>query len=65
MDDAAKQEMADALLIQAFLVASLIHDAEQNPSLWPQVKNAVAAGARASGLDVQSMQMTSTGFALR
>ncbi|MBX7482744.1 DUF6683 family protein [Qipengyuania qiaonensis] len=62
MTAAQKQEMADAFLIQTFLVSQFIFAAEANREQWPQVQNMVSQGARASGFDMSAMRLTKEGF---
>lgn len=60
--DAAKQEMAEALLIQAALVADAMKQSQGNPELGRMVAAAVAQGARGMSLDLASMTLTEDGF---
>ncbi|MDV3457228.1 DUF6683 family protein [Sphingomonas sp. HF-S4] len=60
--DAVKQEMAEANLIQAALLGSMMDDAEGNPTKLRQLAAAVRKGARASGLNLDAMDLTDDGF---
>lgn len=61
-DDAAKQEMAETLLIQAALVADALKQSQSNPELSRQVAAAVSQGARGMNLDLAGMTLTEKGF---
>jgi hypothetical protein len=60
--DAARQEMAEALLIQATLIAVAIKQSQGNPALGRQIATAVSQGARGMNLDLASMTLTEDGF---
>lgn len=60
--DAAKQEMAEALLIQALLIESGVEQAKANPALGPQLATAVSLGAQGMNVDLSSMTLTENGF---
>jgi hypothetical protein len=57
-----KQEMAEALLIQAALIDATVEKAQSNPAFLAQVKAAIAQGAEGMGLDLASMTLTDNGF---
>jgi hypothetical protein len=57
-----KQEMAEALLIQAALIDATVEKAQSNPAFLAQVKAAIAQGAEGMGLDLASMTLTDDGF---
>jgi hypothetical protein len=59
---AAKQELAEALLIQAALISASADQAKSDPALMANVKSAVAQGAMAMGLDLSVMTLTPGGF---
>lgn len=61
--DAAKQEMAESLLIQAALIFAAQESAAHDPVLTKQVADAVRQGAAASGLDLDAITLTEAGFA--
>ena len=61
-DDATKQEMAESLLIQAALIIAAQEAAADDPALVKQLADAVRQGAKASGLDLDAIQLTDTGF---
>jgi hypothetical protein len=65
--DAQKQELAEALLIQAALVESAIDYATSasDPTLLEQTKAAIAQGAQNFGLDLYQMNLTPQGFLLK
>lgn len=62
-NDAQKQEMAEALLVQAALIDAHKESAAGNPEQLKAVANAVRQGAKASGLDLDKMTLTEEGFA--
>lgn len=64
-DDAQKQQMAEAMLIQALMIEQMIGAAQQQPAMMPQVQAAVLQGARASGLELDRMELTESGFVQR
>jgi hypothetical protein len=63
--DAEKQEMAEAMWIQAAMIDGMVDLAKQQPELMPQLQQAVRQGARASGVDLDAMQLTPEGFVNR
>ncbi|MEJ7710846.1 MAG: DUF6683 family protein [Pyrinomonadaceae bacterium] len=63
--DANKQELADSLLLHALLIDSYVNGAKSRPALMPNVKAAVAQGARASfGFDLIAFNLTDQGLRL-
>lgn len=60
--DAAKQEMAEALLIQSLLIESGMEQVKANPALGRQLAAAVALGAQGMNVDLSSMTLTESGF---
>lgn len=61
--DAQKQELAEAMLIQAGLVSQAVTAAKGRPALLEQVKEAVAQGARATfNFDLRTLQLTGQGL---
>jgi hypothetical protein len=60
--DAQKQEMAEALMIQAAMIASHMEIAAGNPAQMRAIAKAVTQGAKASGLDLANMELTEQGF---
>jgi hypothetical protein len=60
--DAQKQELAEAMLIQAALIAAIVDDAQSDPALLAKVKVAIAQGAKGMGLDLDRMTLTTQGF---
>ena len=61
-DDAAKQEFAEALLVQAALVDSMMEEYGSDPAMASKLAASVRQGARASGLDLDAMTLTEAGF---
>ncbi|WP_106514406.1 DUF6683 family protein [Allosphingosinicella deserti] len=60
--DAVKQEVAESNLILAMLIGAFMERAKNDPALFRQVAESVAKGARASGLDLATMELTDDGF---
>jgi hypothetical protein len=60
--DAQKQEFAEAMLVQAALISAYMDDAAGNPAQIRAVGAAVAKGAKATGLDLDTMALTPNGF---
>jgi hypothetical protein len=60
--DAQKQEFAEAMLVQAALISAYMDDAAGNPAQIRAVGAAVAKGAKAMGLDLDTMALTPNGF---
>lgn len=63
--DSQKQELAEALWIQAAMIDSMVDLAKQQPDLMPQLKQAIRRGASATGVDLDTMRLTDDGFASR
>lgn len=63
--DAAKQEMAEANLLQAMLIGAYIERAKNDRDLSRRLADAVRRGARASGLNLDAMDLTDDGFVPR
>jgi hypothetical protein len=61
-DDAAKQEYAEALLVQAALIDEMMSQYGSDPAVAPKLAASVRQGARASGLDLDAMTLTEAGF---
>lgn len=59
---AAKQEFAEALLVQAALIDASIEAAQSNSAQLKAVSKAVQQGAQAMGLDLYAMTLTEDGF---
>jgi hypothetical protein len=62
ISDAAKQEMAEALLIQAALIAAAMEQSQGNPATSQQIAAAVSQGARTMKVDLARMTLTENGF---
>ena len=60
--DPQKQEMAEALLIQAALIDTSIESAKSDPAFMSKLKVAIAQGAEGMGLDLDAMDLTANGF---
>jgi hypothetical protein len=60
--DAVKQEMAEANLLQAMLIGSYIERGRGNRDLARRLAAAVREGARLSGLNLDAMDLTESGF---
>lgn len=60
--EATKQEMSEALIVQAMMIIGYIEHGKEQPALMPKVKKAVATGARAMNLDLSAMTLTASGF---
>jgi hypothetical protein len=63
--DAQKQELAEALLIQAALIEAAVKQATSDPALLAQTQAAIAQGANNFGLDLYQMNLTPQGFVLK
>lgn len=63
--DAAKQEFAEALLVQMIFVDVAVEQNKGNPARLRQLGAAVAQGARGMGLDLSQMRLTERGFVPR
>ena len=57
-----KQEFAESLLVQTALIEASMEQAAGNPDQLSAIASAVRQGARATGLDLDSMTLTSNGF---
>ena len=60
--DAAKQEMAEALLIQAAMIHATVEQSKGKPDQLKAIGAAVATGAHAMGVDLDAMTLTEDGF---
>jgi hypothetical protein len=61
-NDAQKQEMAEALMVQGVMIASAFEQAAGDRKQLKALSEAVRQGAAASGLDLNSMTLTEEGF---
>jgi hypothetical protein len=61
--DAQKQEMAEAMLIQAAMIDAAKDNFAGDPAMMKQLATAVKQGAKKSGLDLDTMTLTDEGFA--
>ncbi|KHL25228.1 hypothetical protein PK98_00170 [Croceibacterium mercuriale] len=60
--DAGKQQLAEAMWIQAAMIDGMVDLAKEQPQLMPQLQRAIRQGASASGLDLDAMRLTENGF---
>lgn len=61
--DGQKQEVAEAMIVQAILASQYATAAQKDPKLMSAVKEAVATGAeRTFGFDIRSLELTSQGL---
>ncbi|HEY4202891.1 MAG TPA: DUF6683 family protein [Devosiaceae bacterium] len=60
--EAAKQEMADNLLVQAALLAAAMEQSKGDPAQLRQIAAAASRGARGMDLDLAAMDLTEQGF---
>jgi hypothetical protein len=61
-NDAQKQEMAEAMLIQAALIDAHKETYANDPVMMQKLADAVKQGAKKSGLDLDKMTLTENGF---
>jgi hypothetical protein len=61
-NDAQKQEMAEALMVQGVMIASAFEQAAGDRNQLKAIGEAVAKGAEASGLELDKMKLTDQGF---
>ena len=59
---AEKQEFAEAMLIQAAMIDASMAQAKDDPQQLAAIAKAVRQGAKASGLDLDAMDLTEEGF---
>ena len=62
LDNAGKQTMAEALLLQALLTGSMLEASAGNPALRRQVAEAVAQGAAQMGVNLHTMTLSADGI---
>lgn len=60
--DASKQQMAEALLIQAAMLDDAVEQSKARPDWMAGVRAAAAQGAKGMGLDLAAMTLTDAGF---
>jgi hypothetical protein len=63
--DAGKQEMAEALLVQAALIGDAVDTYKSDPAMLAKTRAAIGKGALGMGLDLGSMTLTDDGFVSR
>ncbi len=59
---AQKQEMAEALLIQAALIDAAVEESKSNGQQLKELQKVVRQGARATGVDLDAVTLTEEGF---
>lgn len=62
---AAKQELAEAMLIQAALIEASVDTYKSDPAMMRRLAAAVRTGASATGIDLDRMTLTPAGFVMR
>ena len=62
LDNAGKQTMAEALLLQALLTGSMVEASAGNPALRRQVAGAVTQGAAQMGVNLHTMRLSADGI---
>lgn len=65
LNDAKRQEIAEALLLQALLMSAAVEQAADDPGLLDQIAQAAARMALQNGIDLAALQLTPRGFELR
>jgi hypothetical protein len=60
--DAGKQELAEALLVQAALIGDTIDTYNSDPAMLAKARASIKQGAKAMGLDLSTMTLTDEGF---
>jgi len=60
--DALKQQFAETLLVQALMLEASLRQARGDPAQLKALASAANEGAKAMGLDMTSMKLTSAGF---
>ncbi len=61
-NDAGKQELAEALLVQAAMIQGAIDEYKSNPAMLAKARAAIRQGAKGMGLDLNTMTLTDEGF---
>jgi hypothetical protein len=62
MTDAQKQEFAETLLVQAVIFDSFVKQYKNSPAQMRALGSAIRQGAMRSGLDLDAMTLTTSGF---
>lgn len=62
MDDAAKQQAAEELMVLAAIMDATSEQAKSDPALAAQAAKAALQGSKASGLELDKMTLTEEGF---
>jgi hypothetical protein len=63
--DAGRQEFAEALILQAFLLSAAFEQSKGDPAMLDQLAEIASQGAKAQGLDLATMTLTPNGFVPR
>lgn len=61
-DDVIRQEVAEALLVQAALISATQETYKDDPAMAVKLAEAVRKGAQRTGLDLDAMTLTEQGF---
>lgn len=65
VSDAVKQEFAEACLMQTLLIDAALEKSKNDPGRRKEIARSVNEGARASGLKLEAMKLTPSGFVLK
>ncbi|MHA6317629.1 DUF6683 family protein [Altererythrobacter sp. CAU 1778] len=65
VDDAGKQQYAEALMVQATLLNTALEQSANQPEMLAQLAQAAKQGALSSGLDLNTMVLSEQGFVPR
>jgi hypothetical protein len=60
--DVGKQELSEAMLVQAAMIGDMIDTYKSDPAMLAKTRAAIAKGAREMGIDLNSMKLTDEGF---
>jgi hypothetical protein len=60
--DATKQEMAEAMLVQAAMIGEAVDAYKSDPAMLAKARASIKQGAKAMGLDLGAMTLTDQGF---
>ncbi len=60
--DASKQELSEAMLVQAAMIQGAIDAYKSDPAMLAKTRAAIAKGATGMGLDLSTMTLTEEGF---
>jgi hypothetical protein len=65
LNEAARQQIAEACLLQAMMIDGALENAKGNPAQLQQIARAVSQGARTAGLNLAAMELTPKGFVVK